>query len=133
MSWRFQEVPGPDRLRVPLLVLVGVEGNAANASNRVGVLTSNVAAATAFRRLGVRGLSKAFPILAPIIVGSLVGSYAIDWPSTVIAWQRSSHSSRARSRVTVRRERTISTRSTRSWRKAPRWARRSEERSRAPE
>jgi uncharacterized membrane protein YfcA len=68
---------GGSILTVPLLVLAGVEGNAANASNRVGVLTSNVAAATAFRRLGVKGLSKAAPILAPIVVGSLIGSYAI--------------------------------------------------------
>ena len=62
---------GGSILTVPLLVLAGVEGNSANGSNRVGVLTSNVAAATAFRRLGVRGLSRAWPILVPIVVGSL--------------------------------------------------------------
>lgn len=68
---------GGSILTVPLLVLAGVSGNSANASNRVGVLTSNLAAATAFRRLGVRGLSTAWPILLPIVAGSLVGSYAI--------------------------------------------------------
>ncbi|HEY5663885.1 MAG TPA: sulfite exporter TauE/SafE family protein [Ilumatobacter sp.] len=68
---------GGSILTVPLLVLAGVPGNNANASNRVGILTSNAAAATAFRRLGVRGLGRAIPILAPIIVGSLVGSYGI--------------------------------------------------------
>ena len=68
---------GGSILTVPLLVLAGVPGNNANASNRVGILTSNAAAATAFRKLGVRGLSRATPILVPIIVGSLVGSYGI--------------------------------------------------------
>lgn len=68
---------GGSTLTVPLLVLAGVPGNSANGSNRVGILTSNAAAATAFRKLGVRGLSKAAPILIPIVVGSLVGSYGI--------------------------------------------------------
>ncbi len=68
---------GGSILTVPLLVLAGVPGNAANGSNRVGILTSNAAAATAFRKLGVRGLSRAWPILLPIVVGSLIGSYGI--------------------------------------------------------
>jgi uncharacterized membrane protein YfcA len=68
---------GGSILTVPLLVLAGVPGNSANGSNRVGILTSSVAAATAFRRLGVRGLNRARPILLPVIVGSLVGSFGI--------------------------------------------------------
>ncbi len=68
---------GGSTLTVPLLVLAGVPGNDANGSNRIGILTSNAAAATAFRKLGVRGLSRSVPILIPIIVGSLVGSYGI--------------------------------------------------------
>ena len=68
---------GGSILTVPLLVLAGVPGNDANGSNRVGILTSNAAAATAFRKLGVRGLSKATPILVPIVLGSLIGSYGI--------------------------------------------------------
>lgn len=68
---------GGSILTVPLLVLAGVPGNDANGSNRVGILTSNAAAATAFRKLGVRGLSRATPILVPIVVGSLIGSYWI--------------------------------------------------------
>ena len=54
---------GGSILTVPLLVLAGVPGNDANGSNRVGILTSNAAAATAFRKLGVRGLSHSTPIL----------------------------------------------------------------------
>jgi uncharacterized membrane protein YfcA len=68
---------GGSTLTVPLLVLAGVPGNNANASNRVGILTSNAAAATAFRKLGVRGLSRATPILIPIVIGSLIGAYGI--------------------------------------------------------
>lgn len=68
---------GGSTLTVPLLVLAGVPGNNANASNRVGILTSNAAAATAFRKLGVRGLSQATPILVPIVAGSLIGAYGI--------------------------------------------------------
>jgi uncharacterized membrane protein YfcA len=68
---------GGSSLTVPLLVLAGVPGNSANGSNRVGILTSNAAAATAFRRLGVRGLSRSAPVLVPIIVGSLVGAFGI--------------------------------------------------------
>lgn len=68
---------GGSTLTVPLLVLAGVPGNSANGSNRVGILTSNAAAATAFRRLGVRGLSRSAPVLVPIIVGSFVGVFGI--------------------------------------------------------
>lgn len=68
---------GGSTLTVPLLVLAGVPGNDANGSNRVGILTSNAAAATAFRRLGVRGLSRSSNVLVPIVVGSLIGAFAI--------------------------------------------------------
>ena len=68
---------GGSSLTVPLLVLAGVPGNSANGSNRVGILTSNAAAATAFRRLGVRGLSQSARVLVPIVVGSLIGAFAI--------------------------------------------------------
>jgi hypothetical protein len=64
-------------LTVPLLVLAGVPGNDANGSNRVGILTSNAAAAVSFRRLGVRGLRDALPILVPVVIGAVVGSLTI--------------------------------------------------------
>lgn len=69
---------GGSTLTVPLLVLAGVPGNAANGSNRVGVIVSNAAAATSFRRLGVDGLGQTLPVLAPVVAGSLVGSVAIS-------------------------------------------------------
>lgn len=69
---------GGSTLTVPLLVLAGVPGNAANGSNRVGVITSNVTAATSFKRLGVDGFTHALPILAPVVAGSLLGSLAVS-------------------------------------------------------
>lgn len=69
---------GGSTLTVPLLVLAGVPGNAANGSNRIGILTSNSAAAVSFARLGVKGLAHTGRVVVPVIVGSLVGSYAIS-------------------------------------------------------
>ena len=69
---------GGSTLTVPLLVLAGVPGNVANGSNRVGVITSNAAAATSFKRLGVDGFAHALPVLGPVVAGSLLGSLAIS-------------------------------------------------------
>ncbi|MGH9134606.1 MAG: sulfite exporter TauE/SafE family protein [Ilumatobacteraceae bacterium] len=68
---------GGSILTVPLLVLAGVPGNDANGSNRIGILTSNAAATVSFRRLGVRSLRGALPILVPVVAGSVVGSFTI--------------------------------------------------------
>lgn len=69
---------GGSTLTVPLLVLAGVPGNAANGSNRIGILTSSVAASASFARLGVTGLAHTGPVILPVVVGSLVGSTAIS-------------------------------------------------------
>ena len=70
---------GGSMLTVPLLVVAGVPGVAANGSNRVGILTSNMASFLSFRREGKsvdpRGL---LPIVPPALVGSLVGAYGIS-------------------------------------------------------
>jgi len=68
---------GGSMLTVPLLVLAGVPGNAANGSNRVGILTSNVAAVATFRRLGVDGLRHASRVVVPVVLGGLIGSFAV--------------------------------------------------------
>jgi uncharacterized protein len=64
-------------LTIPLLVLAGVPGNHANGSNRVGILTSNAAAAASFHRLGVRRLRSASIVLVPVVAGAIVGSFTI--------------------------------------------------------
>ncbi|GIS99727.1 MAG: hypothetical protein CM1200mP26_14400 [Acidimicrobiales bacterium] len=69
---------GGSLLTVPLLVLVGVPGDVANGTNRLGILTSNVSAAEEFRRQGVAGLSRVVPVLVPVVVGALVGSVLIS-------------------------------------------------------
>ena len=68
---------GGSMLTVPLLVLAGVPGNAANGSNRVGIFTSNVAAVATFRRLGVDGLRHASRVVVPVVLGGLIGSFAV--------------------------------------------------------
>lgn len=69
---------GGSTLTVPLLVLAGVPGNSANGSNRIGILTSNAAAAASFARLGVKGLAHTGPVIVPVVIGSLLGSTAIS-------------------------------------------------------
>ena len=69
---------GGSALSVPLLVLAGVPGTLANGSNRVGMLTSNVAATLSFRGSGVDGWQGAAPILVPAVCGALLGSLGIS-------------------------------------------------------
>lgn len=69
---------GGSALTVPLLVLAGVPGNQANGSNRVGILAASASAVAGFRSSGVDGLKGTAPILAPAVVGSLVGSFGIS-------------------------------------------------------
>lgn len=69
---------GGSSLTVPLLVLAGVPGNAANGSNRVGILASTISTTASFHRRGVTAYREAAGILAPVIVGSLVGAFAIS-------------------------------------------------------
>ncbi len=70
---------GGSMLTVPLLVVAGVPGVAANGSNRVGILTSNVASFLSFRREGKTVDPRVLlPIVPPALVGSLVGAYGIS-------------------------------------------------------
>jgi uncharacterized membrane protein YfcA len=69
---------GGSLLTVPLLVFAGVPGNAANGSNRVGVLASSLSAASTFRRLGVAGLGGIGRVLGPSVAGALLGSQLTD-------------------------------------------------------
>ncbi len=68
---------GGSLLTVPLLHLVGLPGQLANGSNRVGVLVQCASAALHFHREGVPGLRGALPVLAPVGVGAAFGALAI--------------------------------------------------------
>lgn len=70
---------GGSMLTVPLLVIAGVPGVAANGTNRVGILTSNFASLTSYYREGFGAdIRKLAPVLLPAIGGSLIGAYAIS-------------------------------------------------------
>ena len=91
---------GGSMLTVPLLVLAGVPGNAANGSNRVGILTSNVAAVATFRRLGVDGLRHASRVVVPVVLGGLIGSFAVGRVlSYLMSWIHFLHSCRENNRM----------------------------------
>ncbi|MGI9604842.1 MAG: sulfite exporter TauE/SafE family protein [Acidimicrobiales bacterium] len=69
---------GGSMLTVPLLVIAGVPGVAANGSNRVGILTSTYSSIAGFRKEGVKvAVRTMVPILGPAIAGSLLGAYGI--------------------------------------------------------
>lgn len=69
---------GASLLTVPLLVLAGVPGNAANGSNRLGVITSSATAALEFRRQGVGDAKTFWLVLGPVLAGSLGGSVLVS-------------------------------------------------------
>jgi hypothetical protein len=65
---------GGSLLTVPLLVLLGLPGNLANGTNRIGILVQNAVAAWRFRAEGVHVLREALPVLAPFLLGSALGA-----------------------------------------------------------
>ena len=70
---------GGSMLTVPLLVIAGVPGIAANGSNRVGILTSNVASLASYRREGATvDLKSLKAIIPPALVGAFVGAFGIS-------------------------------------------------------
>jgi len=69
---------GDSLLTIPLLVLVGLPGNVANGSNRVGVLLQSAVAVWSFRAHGVSEARRALPVLVPLAIGSVVGAVAIS-------------------------------------------------------
>ncbi len=69
---------GGSLLTVPALVLLGLPGNLANGTNRLGILVQSVTALWRFRAQGVSGFRDALPVLAPVVAGSLLGAFAIS-------------------------------------------------------
>ncbi|GIW41512.1 MAG: UPF0721 transmembrane protein [Candidatus Binatia bacterium] len=69
---------GGSLLTVPVLVLLGLPGNLANGTNRVGILLQSVAAGWRFHRAGVSGLREAWGVVLPVVLGSVLGATLIS-------------------------------------------------------
>lgn len=65
---------GGSLLTIPLLVLVGLPGNVANGTNRLGVLIQSSMAAWSFRSQGVTEVRSALSVVGPLVLGSLIGA-----------------------------------------------------------
>ena len=61
-------------LSVPLLVALGLPGDIANGTNRIGIFFQSSVAAWRFRRGGIPGLAQAWPLLVPVALGSILGA-----------------------------------------------------------
>lgn len=70
---------GGSTLTVPLLVIAGVPGVAANGSNRVGILTSNATTFASFVQEGKTVDRKTLlPIIPPAVIGAAIGAFGIS-------------------------------------------------------
>jgi uncharacterized membrane protein YfcA len=65
---------GGSMLTLPALMLLGMQADIANATNRVGVLLQSLAGSHGFHRKGKLPLDSFIPTLVPALAGSLVGS-----------------------------------------------------------
>jgi uncharacterized membrane protein YfcA len=66
-------------LTLPLLIVLGLPANVANATNRVGVVMQNVVAVATFRRRGALPLTGAWKLILPSVVGGVIGAaLAVD-------------------------------------------------------
>lgn len=65
---------GGSMLTLPALMLLGLPADLANATNRVAVVSQSVSGVALFKRAGKLDTGNLLPILAPTILGSLVGA-----------------------------------------------------------
>ena len=80
---------GGSLLTVSLLTVVGdLGGLVANGTNRIGVVTQNVASVLGYRSEGVSGLRRSVPILIPAVIGSVIGAYAVSSLLSDTAFER---------------------------------------------
>jgi uncharacterized membrane protein YfcA len=69
---------GGSLLTVPLLSLAGVEGLAANGTNRVAVLIQTVTAGVGYHQGGVRPYKTAARLIPPALFGGLLGALLVS-------------------------------------------------------
>jgi len=66
-------------LTLPMLILLGLPANVANATNRVGVLCQGIVAVATFRQRGALPLGGSWQLIVPAVVGGIVGAeLAVD-------------------------------------------------------
>ena len=66
-------------ITLPLLVFMGLPANVANGTNRIGVLMQTSVSSSAFYRAGLTDVKSALKLLAPTVLGALVGAnIAVD-------------------------------------------------------
>jgi uncharacterized protein len=68
---------GGSLITVSLLIWVGLPGDVANGSNRVGVLLSMLTAARGFSSEGASGVKNSLRVLVPCVLGAIIGAYLI--------------------------------------------------------
>jgi uncharacterized membrane protein YfcA len=68
---------GGSLLSLPLLVFLGLPGDIANGTNRLGILVQSIAALHQLRRDGLHGIRDSRPVLLPICSGALLGASGI--------------------------------------------------------
>ena len=66
-------------ITVPLLILLGMPADYANGTNRVGILQQSIVAIAGFNRRGKLDKSAVLPMLAPTVVGAVLGALAASW------------------------------------------------------
>lgn len=69
---------GGSLVTVPLLVMLGLPGNLANGTNRVGIFFQCLAAARGFHARGALDLRAVLPVFVPVACGSLLGALCIS-------------------------------------------------------
>lgn len=69
---------GGSFITVPVLVMLGLPGNLANGTNRIGVLFQTFMAGWRFRRTNFLAPKEVLPVLLPVAAGSIVGAIAIN-------------------------------------------------------
>lgn len=66
---------GGSLLTVPVMVFMGIPGPVANGTNRIGILTQNIAAVITFFRKGFSDFRLSLSLAAMTIPGSVAGAY----------------------------------------------------------
>lgn len=66
---------GGSMLTLPLLMFMGLPPQAANATNRVGIVLQSVSAVGHFRRAGASQFALSLRLAVPAVVGSLLGAW----------------------------------------------------------